>query len=332
MVRWFLLKNRRHQGPYTREQLEREQAEGRLQPWDFLISIDSLDAGQLQYQPLYVVLDLPAPVVQAHHVSSTPTIETALPKLGSSSEGATHVPHSLDTHDKGRDVFEKTDSVDFVARHHSPDEVTAVSGLSANRRVIETATQGNFTPSKFWSGRGMRVVYFVGAAVVAWNGWQFLAPGLPSKSTVTKDTPVTATNSEASDTAYEAPSPSRSRGEAVLRVPEGSDSRSSDRPPPIVARYPREERPMPEENSLNVPVDSRSVPAIGGEENLPRGAPVYTGDMPPEAVEFPSNPRARMGRQQDGGDDIEPAPEADGQDRPLSEEGDESDGSDSGDY
>lgn len=330
MVRWFLLKNRRHQGPYSRDQLEKEQAEGRLQPWDFLISIESLDAGQLQYQPLYVVLDLPAPVVQAHHASSTPTIETVLPKLASHGEAPTQIPKSLDRPEKGRDVFEKTDSVDFVARHHAPEEETAVSGLSANRRVIETATQGTFNASSLWSGGGKKAVFFLATVTVAWGAWSYLAPEFSSKSPLHPDSSRAATATDRSAARSDVPPPNRHREEAVLRVPEAGEPRV-DRPA-AAPRHSRVERPMPEENSMSVPVDPASVPAPGADERFPRGAPAYTGDMPPETAEFPSNPRARMGRARDGGDDVELPVDGESPDKSLSEEGDESDGSEPGDY
>src|SRR5262245_29304616 len=61
---WFILKNRRHVGPYTKEQLAALRQQGQADPQDYVIAQEHADAGELVYKRLYEVIGGPVPAAR----------------------------------------------------------------------------------------------------------------------------------------------------------------------------------------------------------------------------------------------------------------------------
>jgi hypothetical protein len=51
-MQWFVLKNRRHYGPFQENQLQKLKKKGEINPLDFIISKEKADLGELTYQKL----------------------------------------------------------------------------------------------------------------------------------------------------------------------------------------------------------------------------------------------------------------------------------------
>lgn len=118
---WYLVKNHRHIGPYTHEQLEQLKSEGKVMASDFVLSQEDLNSGEIKYRAMTEIIRFapPVPGSSARKSSSEPvSTESASsvdaeddsyePPLGSFSD------EDLLNNEVSRIFTQAIDSVDLV--------------------------------------------------------------------------------------------------------------------------------------------------------------------------------------------------------------------------
>jgi hypothetical protein len=74
-VRWYILKNRRHEGPFTEEQLRTGLKQNFWQGQDFLLPEDKLDEGEFEYKILSEVLKLSINAYENKNITQSAHVE-----------------------------------------------------------------------------------------------------------------------------------------------------------------------------------------------------------------------------------------------------------------
>lgn len=297
---WWVLKHRRHEGPFTEEALHQELRKGRFRAEDYALSGDDLDGGRLEYVPLARVLQLKAP--EAAPAEAPPPlvpVENSEARAASTAEStAAQIQASFSASPVNPASLAGFEAADFVpgpskgtrARRTSSATSGGVSMTLSPVAGTSTAQATEPTPvappARNGLPRSVRralVVAIVGA--VAWLAFDKFKNGGPGGEVAGAKRPASTTSARPDIPTIVSKKPRFDSGSRSLRIPEMQDTR--DREPMSTPGM----MPMADLNSAPPPPDMLPPPQTEPAYNTgfagPAGDPV---PPPPPASEYEAPP------------------------------------------
>lgn len=297
---WWVLKHRRHEGPFTEEALHQELRKGRFRAEDYALSGDDLDAGRLEYVPLMRVLQIKAPETSSEAPPPLVPVETSEVRAASSAENtAAQIQASfaaLPVNPASLAGFEAADFVPGVSKSRlRRTSSSTLGGVSMTVTSTATTATGTFatdpTPVAPKAAKGslprpvrMALVIAI-AGALAWMAFDKLKNATPEVAGAKRPASTTRAQPDIPTVVRK----TRTDKSRSLRLPEAPDTRDRD-PMPMPGSSPS--MPMADLNSAPPPPDT--LPA-------PQDPPYNTGfagpagdavPPPPPAAEYDAQPAA----------------------------------------
>jgi len=157
-VKWYLLRNRRHQGPFSLEELKLALSEGKIEARDFLITEDNVQLTKLDY--LHVSDLIPDANIAAP--ADDRRLERKL------EEAAEHVAADP-IKPSGQTAFQSVDDLEFVPSTVRPHEEPSTRKLVPASTGLWDSFAWSELPGKFWSVPVLRFSGFTVAGLLVFG-------------------------------------------------------------------------------------------------------------------------------------------------------------------
>ncbi|MBS1982805.1 MAG: hypothetical protein JST16_01425 [Bdellovibrionales bacterium] len=324
-MEWLVLRNRRHEGPFTESALKASVAEGRLSPDDYVITVAASESGDINYIPLKKAIKLPDVPVNVAPAATTPGPVSQMKSSATQEvrrDSLAIPPRPPAPRGQGAEV---TDPAIDVNSLHLEDLVPVTRAESTRKKIAPLVTHPPVEPRvaspttetkpdlptlpSSVSGRAFPTRLVVGVALVglAVFGWTRLPSGTSAPPLASADkkgaAPLPGQSAEPQDNSRKAASRSAPR---LLKIPEVPDERARTLPAGAGASAPQpvednaaplpapEPQPAPlmdaNASVVSPPVDPASDPNFAAWKERFQAEGVPPPPMPPEG--FPPMPGA----------------------------------------